>query len=819
MTITAGGESQSPQADQPLSEVLEGFLRAQRLDLEPPKILAPGVVALQSDDDESLINSYLAFEPPPDSSPPDLESLVRAARLDPNRTDIVIADALADEVREIQKSVGRRAHRVLPLSECLDGFLRPARICDELTGGRDADAEVQLSRRRSGPSMFDAALLNDDVWIDQSAEVPRLGRVASAQQYLNQSWSQGNSPRLCVVIAPAGHGKSKVTHILARRLAERYQLARDGHRPPIPILIPFGNYPRGTSNFDGLILRFMDAFGVAKLRVEAFRYLISLGRVLFILDGYDEMVEANPGVAAENIAGFVREAGPYGRILLTSRSTFYRTSADIVGQIGDPLLSEVEVEVIDLLPFDQRQARQYVAQRLRGMPDRTRAMERAQRIIAEDWNSEILGSPIFLAEFVNLIAEDRWSMADVRQRGLLEYLIETTFERERVRQDHAFSNSQQRKYLENIAFDLLTTDTIGYQRSDLEIFALEVAGDEALQDNWATLWRGLASHYFLLPDTDAAESPVATMRHQVWRDYFQGSALAAHLNGHGERAFSALATRDLPEGVLRSADDLLAPRTRAWLLTKLPQGPDKLLRNMLRMTLLSKRAEPNVPLRLPTEISSQLARRDLSDMVFQAVLFESSLTDSNLTGCFFDRCDLTEASLAGAMLERTVFSSCVFSATGLSDATVDSVTIDGEDFFGPELAAKRARTQPESEIGAAEAAEATAEVRNWVTDVLWARLHKFLPARGGEAYAGLDTNISWTAFMGGTNPRDRDFVVRRLYRALRAENIIYDAPTGMARRPTVFLSNDPAIRAHVVAFVREHEIGPPIEAVIRRLVK
>jgi uncharacterized protein YjbI with pentapeptide repeats len=818
MTITAGDESQLPQSGQPLSEVLEGFLRAQRLDLYPPEELAPGIVALRADDDESLVNSYVTYQAGPDSPPADLERLVRSARLDPSRTDIVIADALADQVRDIRKSVGGGAHRVLPLSECLDGFLRPARICDELTGDRGTDAEVPLSRRRDGPSMFDAALLNDDVWIDQAAEVPGLGRV-SAQHYLNQSWSQGKSPRLCVVIAPAGHGKSKVTHILARRLAQRYQSAKYGHRPPLPILIPFGNYPRGTSNFDGLILRFMDAFGVAKLRVEAFRYLISLGRVLFILDGYDEMVEANPGVAAENVAGFVREAGPYGRILLTSRSTFYRTAADIVGQIGDPLLSEVEVEVIDLLPFNQVQAKEYVAQRLRDRPDRTQAMQRGQRIIDEDWNPEILGSPIFLAEFVNLIAEDRWSMADVRQRGLQEYLIETSFERERVRQDHAFSNSQQRAYLQNIAFDLLTTNAVGYQRSDLEIFALEVAENEALQDNWPTLWRGLASHYFLLPDTDAGESPVATMRHQVWRDYFQGSALATHLNDQGERAFSALATRDLPEGVLRSADDFLAPHTRAWLLGKLAQGPDKLLRNMLRMTMLRKRGETDVLLRLPAEIGSRLAGRNLSDMVFREVLFEGSLADSNLTGCFFDRCDLSQASLAGAVLERTVFSGCALPATELTDATVDSVTINGEDFFGPELAAKRARTEPESTTGSSKAAEATSEVRNWVTDVLWARLAKFTPARGGEAYAGLDTSISWIAFMGGTNPRDRDFVVRRLYRALRAENVVYDAPTGMARRPTVFLSNDPEIRADVVAFVRAREIGPAIEAVIGRLVK
>jgi hypothetical protein len=818
MTITAGGESQLPQDGQPISEVLEGFLRAQRLDLYPPEELAPGVISLRADDDESLVNSYVTYEPPPDSSS-DLASLLHAARLDPNRTDVVIVDALAGQVRDIRKSVVGRAHRVLPLSECLDGFLRPSRICDELTGGRGADAEVQLSRRHRGPSMFDAALLDDDIWIDQAAEVPGLGRVSSAQLYLNQSWSQGKSPRLCVVIAPAGHGKSKVTHILARRLAERYQVADYGHRPPLPILIPFGNYPRGTSNFDGLILRFMDAFGVVKLRAEAFRYLISLGRVLFILDGYDEMVEANPGVAAENIAGFIREAGPHGRILLTSRSTFYRTSSDIVGQIGDPLLSEDEVEVIDLLPFDQGQAKEYVAQRLRSVPDRTQAMQRAQRVINDDWNPEILGSPIFLAEFVNLIAEDKWSMTDVRQRGLLEYLIETTFERERTRQEHAFTNEQQRNYLQNIAFDLLTTDAVGYQRGDLEIFALEVAGDEVPEDKWQTLWRGLASHYFLLPDTDAAESPVTTMRHQVWRDYFQGNALADRLNDQEDRAFRELATRDLPEGVLRSADDFLHPDTRAWLQGKLPKGPDRLMRNMLRMALLHKRADPGIPLRLAPEIGSELAGRDLSDIVFTGVFFEGSLAGSNLTGCFFDRCDLSRASLTDAVLERTVFSGCVLPDTELTDAKVDSVTIDGEDFFGPELAAKRARTKPDGVTEPADAARATAEVRDWVIDVLWARLARFTPARGGVAHAGLDTSISWTAFMGGTNPRDRDFVVRRLYRALRVENVVSDGPTGMARRPTVFLSNDPEIKAQVMAFVREREIGPSIEAVIGRSVK
>ncbi len=808
-----GGEGRS------LFEVLHGFLVAQRLDLYPPRELAPGVTAIQADDDGPLVNSYIAYEPQPDAAPPDLDVLLHEARADPARTEIVVPDDLAGQVRHVRTLVRGLVRQVLPLSECLDGFLRPASICYELTGENPGDAESRIARRRSGPPMFDPALLNDKDWIrTQAAIVPGHGMV-NAQLYLNNSWAQGSSPRLCIVIAPAGHGKSKITHILARRLAERYQVADYGHRPPLPILIPFGKYPRGTSSFDGLVLRFMDAFGVARLTAEAFRYLISLGRILFILDGYDEMVEASPDVAAENIAEFVRQAGPQSRILLTSRSTFYRTSSDVVGQIGDPLLPEDQVEVIDLQPFDEDQAKEYVAKRLGNTPDRTQAMERAQRIIRADWNPEILGSPIFLAEFVNLIAGGQWSAPDVRRIGFLEYLIGRTFERERERQQHEFSDEQQRQYLESIAFDLLTTDVAGYQRDDLEIFALEVAGDEALQPSWSTLWPRLASHYFLLPDEDAANLPVATMRHQVWRDYFQGSALAGQHNAGSERALSAMSARDLPEGVLRAADIFINREAWASLAGRLDRSGDKLLRNMLRMALLRRKTDQSEPLELPSEIGSRLAGRDLSEIVFRNLSFDGSFAGSDLTGCFFERCELSGTSFAGTKLNRTVFSNCSLPASEFADADIASVTINGKAFFGPQLAASRAEAEAKGEAQAAGAAEAASEVREWAMEVLRARLGKFTVARGGEANAGLDMSISWTAFMGGTNPRDRDFVVRRLYRALHAEKVVFDAPTGSERRPTLRLGSDSATRNEVLAFVRDGEIGSTIERVIARLVK
>jgi uncharacterized protein YjbI with pentapeptide repeats len=804
-------------------ELLYGFLVAQRLDLYPPSELAPGIMLLQADDDSHLINCYITYEPLPDGSAVDLTDVLRGAGMDPARTEMVIPDYLADHVNEFRPAVRDLVRRVEPLSECLDGFLRPESICYALAGPASdhEQASRPATRRRDEPPIFEPALLNEKDWIPQTALVPDLGLIENAQVYLHTKWARGQTPRLCIVVAPAGHGKSKITHILARRLAAAYRSAPYGKRPPLPILISFGKFRRGTSDFDGLMLRFADAFGVANLTAEAFRYLVSLGRVLFILDGYDEMVETNPDGAAQNIADFVSSAGPRSRILLTTRSTFYRTSTDAVGQIADPLLSEADVEVIDLQPFNQGQAKEYVAKRLGHGPDRTNALGRAQAVINEQWNPDILGSPIFLAEFVKLIENDQWSTTDVRRAGsFLEYLTTRTFERERERQNYDFTDAQQQRYLEFIAFDLLTEDSPGYPRSDLEVFAAEAAPDEVTLPTWPTLWNGLASHYFLLPDDDEAEHPVATMRHQVWRDYFQGCALAHRLSVGDPKALAAIADRDLPEGVLRTADLKLADETRTMLFGRVAGSGDKLVRNLLRMFLLRPPPEGG-KLRIPPEIGRNLARRDLSEIFFRDVYFDGSLAGANLTGCYFERCDLSRASFGRTMLIRTDFRNCQLPGTGFADADVSSVVIDGEAFFGPQLAARLAAVESGSATAGADTVVTKdgADFRDWVTEILRARLTKFTHGWAGEPYAILDNSISWNAFIGGTDPRDRDFVVRRLYRALRAENVLYDAPTGMTTRPTVLLSKDQETRSDVLAFVKEGKVGPVIERVIARVVR
>lgn len=781
-----------------VAEVLGDFLTAQRLAVTGPERIDGATSRIATDDDYTLLNTFVAYEPDPAAvdAVPDRTALERA-NLDPSRTDMIVPDRLAGAVPRLHEAVKGLVRRVVALSEFLDGHLRPMAVCEELTsaGGHDADT------------------LDTSHFIEQRAYVPGQGEV-SAIRHLFQGWALGGSPRLCIVLAPAGHGKSMITRELAKRIARSYQQASPASRPPVPILIPFGQYRRSTS-FTGLILEALNRFGNTRLTIEAFQYLISLGRVLFILDGYDEMVEANPETARENITLFVQSAGPKSRILLTSRSTFYRTASDVVGQVSDPLLVESDVEVIDLRPFNRQEASHYLRRRLGDGPDPSRALERAQAILEHDDNLEILGSPIFLAEFATSVEKERWSIADIRRRGSLQFLVERTFQRERERQGHEYTDEQQRRFLEGIAFDLLTSGSTAYLREDLEIFVAEAVDDDLAQANWTAL----VDHHFLLED-DRSGVPMITMRHQVWRDYFQGSALAARLHAENPQAQVEIGNRDLPEGVLRSTAGLIDGHVRRRLVARAAENGDKLIRNLLRMWLLRPEQGGRTPIPVPDDLRGLLAGRDLSGLPFTGVSFRGvDLSRSNLSGCYLKECDLTGVTFTATVLDRTALHRCEIPPE-IADATVASVTIDDEPYFGPQL---RDQFRPVATARAGTAAGAGAgtagdDFAGWVLKVVRDRLGKFVKARMGENNFAVDEAISWTAFMGGTDPQHRDFVVRRLYRVLHAEKLVYEGKMNSTGRPTLCLTEDSDKRADVVTFVRSGQPTPAVRAVIDQLV-
>lgn len=787
--------SSAPQAEdgtrEDVQEILATFFTAQKKDFSAPRPLGEKLSSLVVDDDRSLVNSFFIVEDPALLGQPGaLRDIAARAGMDALRTEVIVPSAAEFRVvRDFQRDMRGVVRRVARLNEFLDGFLRPGKICRGLM----EDGEDK-------PNSPEGLLYEKD-FIQPQARGREIGSVL-ALNHLVGRWAHGESPRLCMLLAPAGYGKSKLTHMLAKRLAQAYEQNRDTEQQsPLPFFIPFGQYRRSTS-FTGLILSVLDQHGNSLLTVDAFRFLVGRGRVLFILDGYDELIESQPETARANIAEFIANSGPGSRILLTSRSVFYRTSDDVVSEVGDPLLTETEVEVLELQPFSRVQAKEFLNKTLSNPHDRSRKLERAQEIIDRDRNMEILGSPFFLAEFAQMVQQNQWKMADVERRGSLEFMIFSAFDRERLRQGHGLTDEEQRAFIEIMAFDMLVTGASGYSKEDLQLFGLEAVRDpEALGE--VNFW----SHHFLHSEENRAAG--ITMSHQVWRDYFQGTSLAAHLGQGNPRAKEIIQTRDLPEGVLRAAAQALGSpveKIMAALSAKLTQRG---MRNALRMALLDNELADE-PRQLPAALHSMLEACDLSELNFTRVdLRGVNLRRAKLAGCHFQNCDLRTANLEDAVLSRTTFSGCEVDA-GILRAELSSVTVGDKQYFGPQI--REYFAPGGSSAGVPEAPSAPDEAfRMYSERIMRERLRRFV--RSGH----LVEWISWVAFIGGVSPRDREFVVRRIYRALRVSGIVQESKAVAGSRPPICLAEGASLRNEVLAFANGERPGPILSAALDNL--
>src|SRR5262249_33916779 len=156
---------------------------------------------------------------------------------------------------------------------------------------------------------------------------------------------------------------------------------------------------------------------------------------------------------------------------------------------------------------------------------------------------------------------------------------------------------------------------------------------------------------------------------------------------------------------------------------------------------------------------------DLSDLSFIRVDFRGvNLRRAKLSGSHFRNCDLRNANLEDAMLSRTTFTKCKWDE-GILKAELSSVTVDQRQLFGPQLNQLfPTHTVPVSASGVSSAPDLSFQA--YSERIMRERLSKFV--RSGR----VDECISWIAFMGGTSPHDREFVVRKIYRALRTAGVV-----------------------------------------------
>ncbi|GAB3154155.1 hypothetical protein GCM10027258_57630 [Amycolatopsis stemonae] len=155
-----------------------------------------------------------------------------------------------------------------------------------------------------------------------------------------------------IIVGEYGTGKTALTEVLQKRWAELYKLGRS---PRIPFRIELRDFAK---QFDsrGLLHHFLDKNELSHLPVSFVESMISNGRVVLLLDGYDEMAQylnvRERRACLEALADLARN-GAKG--ILTSRPNYFTEAEElrVFEVLYQKIASHQQVNILDRAVVEQ----------------------------------------------------------------------------------------------------------------------------------------------------------------------------------------------------------------------------------------------------------------------------------------------------------------------------------------------------------------------------------------------------------------------------------------------------------------------------------
>jgi hypothetical protein len=544
-------------------------------------------------------------------------------------------------------------------------------------------------------------LLN--TYTDQDVLVGDSPLDKKAKDFVLRDWFARPGAQVLVLLAPAGHGKTALTKTLAFQLLKEY---RQANKSPVPILIPFGTY-RKLVTYRALILEHFEDLRHPIL-MDAFNVMLDAGRIFLILDGFDELCEqVGASVARENletIAGGLRAGG---KALLTSRTTFFRTSVEGLAVITSVVQKEA-VTVAELMPLDEDQQKELAVKLCDRDQNRAQAVLSIARKVTG--SEGLAGSPFLLKQLVK--ARAGVNGADFTQATksfpLYEVMLKEICKREIERQGYdtyRIGVREQLPFLEDVA-EWVYEDTApaeGLAKSD----GLPTGTISFIAEcNFEGLFRSLRdperqkrelidklTHHALLTAPEQADR--VQFIHHTWRDFLVARRLRRlMLEASGiERAARMLAQRPVPEWVTEFLASSLAEPELKTVAAQAPKfrGPGVFPRIINLILKFAELAEPTdkearTALFISVLGGFTLRAKLLPQVKFsQLVLSEHSFDSSELRDAQFIDCTLQHSVFRNANLRNAIFRDCDLSGASfekaiLSGASFEDCDCEGADF-------------------------------------------------------------------------------------------------------------------------------------------
>jgi hypothetical protein len=460
-----------------------------------------------------------------------------------------------------------------------------------------------------------------------------------------------------------GFGKTMFTRKIAYDMAKQHL---DNPESPVPIRIDL----KGCGSFadlDGIV---MNHFMVNKMNVSprVFEYLMSQGRLILILDGFDEMSlfgDDDTNLRTFKILNQAVEGKPLARMIITSRANYFKTDESVRALIsntsdlqvvsseaGTNLYKTVAKKSNYLLSFikefDENQIQTFLNQ-----VSGSKANEYFA-IIKKTYNLEELARrPILLDMIVKSLPELIQKKEKITATDLYETYTEMWIQRDAWRVTKTAKGRA--KFAQELAWSIWTTDEKRIHWSQIPAY---------IRDYYSDVIRTTTDLEFADQEVRTASFLTRDPKgdygfaHKSFMEFFLAKLFAEEISTGEARRFGKVTLS--PEIMFFLKDLIREPSSLIKLILETRKNVlgfgVNLGRNCITMLSicgylpvnddLSETRLGGGNLKGANMQGMKLKGCDLSDTVFA----EANLERADLSGAVLSRCDFTSANLIGASL-------------------------------------------------------------------------------------------------------------------------------------------------------------------------
>lgn len=219
---------------------------------------------------------------------------------------------------------------------------------------------------------------NLSIYIEPEVAENIRGEGEKASTLLD-TWLKESTWNQLTILGDAGTGKTFLTRKLAYKLAVNH--IDNPPIQPVPIHIDLRNADRQFT-LEGLVLSHLQSSGLEDVTFEVFNHALASGRIILILDGFDEMAASvTPQITNRNFTELAKAVTRNAKVLLTCRTHYFRSRTEeeevVLGDSGGDYGSETARELYwDLIsrkgfniaylrPFSLPQIEEYI-EKVRG---------------------------------------------------------------------------------------------------------------------------------------------------------------------------------------------------------------------------------------------------------------------------------------------------------------------------------------------------------------------------------------------------------------------------------------------------------------------